>query len=139
MRQMARLSQVDTMLNNLDDLKKALDTALDAAKKAELRRADDEAQDAVDGAARRSSTRSPSTFAARAPRTKVNCTRTIFGAFFAAQGLVTPAVANLLARVDASIAPGSTRYNAFVNGVLPGVNAALKQAGMKALPAARRR
>ena len=34
MRQMARLSQLDTMLNTLDDLKKTLATATDTAKKA---------------------------------------------------------------------------------------------------------
>ena len=43
MRQMAHLSQVDTMLNNLDDLKKAIDAAMAPAKKAEQRRLDRQA------------------------------------------------------------------------------------------------
>ncbi len=46
----------------------------------------------------------------------------VLGAYFAAQGLTTPAIESLLARVDVEYRDGVTRYNAFVTGVLPGVN-----------------
>jgi len=58
----------------------------------------------------------------------------LFGAFGNAQGLITPPVADFLSRVDVEYRDGLGRYNAFVTGVLPGVEAALKQAGMKGLP-----
>jgi hypothetical protein len=48
--------------------------------------------------------------------------------------LITPAVENFLARVDAAYRDGVGRYNTFVTGVLPSVNTALQQAGMKTLP-----
>jgi hypothetical protein len=57
----------------------------------------------------------------------------ILGAFQTAQGLVTPAVVNFLTRVDVEYRSGIDRYDAFVTGVLPGVNTALQQAGMKPL------
>ncbi len=59
----------------------------------------------------------------------------LFGAYFQANGLITPAVADFLARVDADYGAGIARYNTFVTSVLPGTNAALKAAGMKTLPA----
>ncbi|MGA8098348.1 MAG: hypothetical protein WB810_06800, partial [Candidatus Cybelea sp.] len=59
----------------------------------------------------------------------------VLGAFFAAQGLITPMVENFLGRVDADYRGGIARYNTFVTGVVPGVNTALQQAGMKTLPA----
>jgi hypothetical protein len=57
----------------------------------------------------------------------------LLGAFGSAQGLITPPIASFLARVEAEYRAGVARYNAFVTGVLPGVNAALQQAGMKSL------
>ncbi|MFY9709745.1 MAG: hypothetical protein WAK88_06190 [Candidatus Cybelea sp.] len=134
-RQMAHLSQVDTMLNNLDDIKKGIDTALDASKKAN--------NGALTAKLQEASTARQTLFNALAVDIRGEGTEDegkvhedIFGAFGAAQGLITPSVENLLARVDAEYRDGVTQYNTFVNTVLPGVNAALKQAGMKALPAA---
>jgi photosystem II stability/assembly factor-like uncharacterized protein len=135
MRQMARLSQVDIMLNSLDDLKKAIDDALDASKKANNAALTAKLQDAQ--------TARQTLFDSLAVNTRGEGTEDegrlhddLFGAFGLGQGLITPAVADVIARVDREYRDGVARYNAFVTGVLPGVNAALKQAGMKTLPAA---
>jgi len=57
----------------------------------------------------------------------------LLGAYFSAQGLVTPPVLDFIARVDGLYRSGVSQYNAFISGVLPGVNDALHQAGMKPL------
>jgi photosystem II stability/assembly factor-like uncharacterized protein len=134
MRQMDYLSQIDTMVNNLDDLKKALDSATDAATKAnnaalvtQLNAAATARQTLFDSLAvnvRGEGTQDES---------KVR--EDLLGAYFGAQGLITPPIANGLTRVNAEFRAGVVRYNAFVTTVLPGVSAALKSAGMKALPA----
>ncbi|HEY4433528.1 MAG TPA: hypothetical protein VGM99_03915, partial [Candidatus Cybelea sp.] len=135
MRQMAHLSAVDTMLNNLDDVKKGIETALEASKKAN--------NAALTAKLQEASTARQALFDTLAVNMRGEGTEDegrlhddVFGAYFAAQGLITPAVSSLLARADAEYRDGVNRYNAFLNAVLPGVNAALKQAGMKALPAA---
>lgn len=134
MRQMGVLSQVDTMLNNLDDLQKGIDTALAAAKKANNAALTAKLQDA--------STARQTLFDSLAVNIRGEGTEDegklhedALGAYFNAQGLVTPAVEGFLARVNGEYRDGVSRYNTFVTGVLPGVNAALQQAGMKALPA----
>jgi photosystem II stability/assembly factor-like uncharacterized protein len=133
MRQMAYLSQVDTILNNLDDLKKAIDTALTGSKKANNAALTAKLQDA--------STARQTLFDSLATNVRGEGTEDetklhedLLGAFGTAQGLITPAVEDFLGRVDAQYRDGVARYNAFVSNVLPGVNAALQQAGMKALP-----
>ncbi len=133
MRQMAHLSQVDTMLNNLDDLKKATDAALTAAKKANNADLTSklEAVSKTRGALSDSlgvNTRGEGT----EDETKLR--DDVLGAFQNAQGLITPPVTDFLSRVDAEYRDGIARYNAFVTGVLPGIDAALRQAGMKSLP-----
>lgn len=134
MRQMAHLSNVDTILNDLDDLKKALDTAAGAATKANNAALTAKLQDAQ--------TARQTLFDSLAVNIRGEGTmdegrlhEDLFGAFNAAQGLITPAIADGLARTDAEYRAGVGRYNAFVTNVLPGVNAALRQAGMKELPA----
>jgi photosystem II stability/assembly factor-like uncharacterized protein len=133
MRQMGVLSQVDTMLNNLDDLQKGIDTALAAAKTANNAALTAKLQDA--------STARKTLFDSLAVNIRGEGTEDegklhedAMGAYFNAQGLVTPVVESFIARVNAEYRDGVSRYNTFVTGVLPGVNAALQQAGMKALP-----
>jgi photosystem II stability/assembly factor-like uncharacterized protein len=132
MRQMARLSQVDEILNGLDDLKKSLDAASDAAKKAN--------NAAVTGKLQDASNARQVLFDSFAVNVRGEGTEDearlhedMLGAFQIAQGLITPPAADFLSRIDAEYRAGVTRYNAFVTTVLPGVTAALKQAGMKPL------
>jgi len=134
MRQMGHLSQVDSILNDLDSVKKALDTALDAAKKANNTALTAKLQDAV--------TARQTLFESLAVNVRGEGTEDegmlhedLLGAYFTANGLITPAVQDLLRRIDGEYRAGVGRYNAFVTSVLPGVNAALKQAGLKELPA----
>ncbi len=132
MRQMAYLSQIDTALNNLDGLQKELDTSLAAAKKANNTALSAKLQDA--------SNARQTLFDSLAVNIRGEGTEDegrvhedVLTAFFASQGLTTPAITDLLTRVNAEYREGIARYNAFATGVIPGVNAALKQAGMKAL------
>ncbi len=134
MRQMAYLSQLDTALNNLDDVKKGIDAALASAKKANNVALVAKLQDASN--ARRTLFESLATnVRGEGTEDESKLHEDILGAFQAAQGLITPAVSDLLSRVDADYRAGIARYNAFVTGVLPGVNAALQQGGMKPLSA----
>ncbi len=134
MRQMGHLSQIDTMLNNLDDLKKALDTASASAKTA--------GNSALSAKLDAVATARQALFDSLAVNIRGEGTEDegklhedVFGAYFVSQGLITPAVESFLARVDVMYGAGVARYNAFATGELPSVNAALKQAGMKTLPA----
>ena len=135
MRQMARLSQLDTILNTLDDLKKALADASDAAKKVN--------NSALAGKLADAETARATLFDSLAANVRGEGTEDetklhedVTGAYFTAQGLITPAAMDFIERVDVTYRAGIARYNAFVTGVLPGVNAALRGAGQKALPVA---
>lgn len=132
MRQMARFSQIDTILNNLDDLKKSLGSnvagankANNAALAAKLQATLTARQTLVDSLA--TNVRGEGT------EDETHLREDVFGAFGIAQGLITPAVTDFLARVGVEYHAGVERYNAFAR-TLPSVNAALQQAGMKALP-----
>ncbi len=134
MYQMGHLSRIDAILNHLDDLKKSLDTAAASATKvnnagltAKLADASKARQTLFDSLA--------VNIRGEGTQDETQVHEDVFGAFGAAQGLITPAVADLLSRVDAEYRDGVARYDAFVTDVLPGVNSALQQAGMKALPA----
>ncbi len=134
MRQMAHLSQLNSILNNLDDVKKSLDTALAASKKANNAALTAKLQDAL--TARQTLFDSLATnIRGEGTEDETRLHEDVLGAFFAAQGLITPMVENFLGRVDADYRGGIERYNTFVTGVVPGVNTALQQAGMKTLPA----
>ncbi len=134
MHQMAHLSQLNSILNNLDDVKKSLDTALAASKKANNGALTTKLQDAL--AARQTLFDSLATnIRGEGTEDETRLHEDVLGAFFAAQGLITPMVENFLGRVDADYRGGIERYNTFVTGVVPGVNTALQQAGMKTLPA----
>ncbi len=134
MRQMAHLSQLNSILNNLDDVKKSLDTALAASKKANNAALTAKLQDAL--TARQTLFDSLATnIRGEGTEDETRLHEDVLGAFFAAQGLITPMVENFLGRVDADYRGGIARYNTFVTGVVPGVNTALQQAGMKTLPA----
>ena len=132
MRQMARLSKVDTMLNNLDDLKKALASASDAAKKANDAALTTKLQDAETA---RQTLYDTLVADVRGEGTEdeTKLQEDVLGTYFSSQGLITPAVTNLIARVDVDYRAGIDRYNTFVTGVLPGVNSALKAGNQKAL------
>ena len=134
MRQMARVSQLDTVLNNLDDVKKAIDAALVAAKKAhnagltaKLEEVSKTQQTLFDSLAVNGR--------GEGTEDETRLRDDVLGAFQNAQGLITPPVTDFLSRVDSEYRSGIARYNAFVTGVLPGINTALQQAGMKTLPA----
>ncbi|HVR47372.1 MAG TPA: hypothetical protein VMT95_12155 [Candidatus Binatia bacterium] len=134
MRQMSHVSQIDSILNDLDSVKKALDTGLDAAKKVNNAALIAKLQD--------TSTARQTLFDSLTANIRGEGTEDegrlhedVLAAYFAANGLITPAVSDLLARTDADYRAGLGRYDAFVTGVLPGTNAALKAAGMKELPA----
>jgi photosystem II stability/assembly factor-like uncharacterized protein len=133
MRQMARLSQVDTMLNNLADLKKAIADAQAANKAnnagltAKLQAASSARQALFDSLA--------VDIRGEGTEDEGRLHEDLLGAFGAAQGLITPSIAEVLSRLDGEYRDGVARYNGFVRTVLPVTNAALKQAGLKALPA----
>ncbi|MBV8375114.1 MAG: hypothetical protein JO302_06350 [Candidatus Eremiobacteraeota bacterium] len=132
MRQLAHVSQVDTMLNNLDDLKKATDSALDAAKKTGNTALTAKLQDLSD--ARRTLFDSLAIdVEGEGTLQEGKLHEDVLGAFNAAQGLITPMVTDFLGRVDADFRAGVNRYNDFVRKVAP-VNDALKAAGSKPLP-----
>ncbi|HET6274580.1 MAG TPA: hypothetical protein VFE16_01415 [Candidatus Cybelea sp.] len=136
MRQMGVLSQVDTMLNTLDDLKKGIATALAAAKTANNAALTAKLQDAEN--ARQTLFDSLAVnIRGEGTEDEGKLHEDVLGAYFSSQTIVTPANQNFLARVDVEYRAGITRYNAFVSGVLPGVNSALQQAGIKALPTAK--
>ena len=129
-------SQVDTMLNNLDSVKKAIDASADAAKKAsnaelstELAAASTARKDVFDVLTADYQNDEDGIQRPGALREDIRT------AYFGAQGPMTQPVAQYLVRMDAAMRAAIGRYNAFVTGTLPGVDAALKKAGMKALPA----
>jgi hypothetical protein len=134
MRQMGRLSQLDTILNNLDDLKKAIDAASASAKKSNNAALTSRLQDAE--TARKALFDSLATYVrGEGTEDETKLHEDLLSAVFTAQGLITPAVSDFLSRVDAEYRDGIARYNAFVTATLPGLNAALQQAGVKTLPA----
>jgi photosystem II stability/assembly factor-like uncharacterized protein len=133
MRQMARLSQLDTILNNLDAVKKSIADGLAAAKKAN--------NSALTAKLEAAETSRATLFNSLATYVRGEGTEDetklhedLLSAFFNAQGLITPAVEDFLARVDAQYRAGIDRYNAFVTGTMPGINTALQQAGVKPPP-----
>jgi photosystem II stability/assembly factor-like uncharacterized protein len=133
MRQMNHLSTIDSMLNNLDDLKKALDDAQTAAKKAGNTALSAKLADAVTARQTLADSLAANT-RGEGTEDEGKLRDDIFSAYFSSLGLTTPAVASFLARVEPEYQAGIGRYNAFVTGTLPGINAALKAAGMKELP-----
>jgi len=133
MRQMGHFSQIDTILNNLDDLKKAIDSGMDTAKKtnntaliAKLQAAANARQALFDTLATR--------VRGEGTEDETRLREDLFGAYQAAQGLITPPVVDFIARVDAEYRAGLARYNAFVTNAMPGITATLQQAGVKTLP-----
>ena len=133
MRVMAHLTVVDTILNNLDDLKKAVDDSLATAQKAgnagltsKLTAFSDARQALLDSLA--INVRGEGT----QQEGKVH--EDLLGALGAAQSLVTPAIVDALARIDAEYRAGVGRYNDFVRTQVSPVDDALKAANMKPLP-----
>jgi photosystem II stability/assembly factor-like uncharacterized protein len=134
MRQLAHVSQVDTMLNNLDDLKKAIDTALDAAKKANNSDLTTKLGD-LSNARKTLFDSLAIDVEGEGTLQEGKLHEDVLDAFNAAQGIITPPVSDFLSRVDADYRAGVGRYNDFARTALPPVNNALKAAGMKPLPA----
>jgi photosystem II stability/assembly factor-like uncharacterized protein len=133
MRQMSHLSKLDTILNNLDDLKKSIESAQASAKKSNDAALTSKLQDAE--TARKALFDSLAAYVrGEGTEDETKLHEDLLSAFQLAQGLVTPAVADFLSRVDADYNDGIARYNAFVTRTMPGINAALQQAGMKTLP-----
>jgi len=136
MRQLSHVSQIDTVLNTLDDLKKSIDTALAAAKTANNAALTAKLEDA--SKARQTLFNSLAVnIRGEGTEDETALHEDVVGTFQSAQGLITPSVVNLITRVEAEYRQGIARYDAFVTGVLPGVNDALKQAGMKPLSPAK--
>ncbi len=134
MRQMGHLSNMDTALNNLDDLKKAIVAASDAAKKAN--------NTALVTQLAGLETARTTLFNTLGVKIRGEGTmdenkvqEDVGGAYQNALGLITPMVANYITRVDAEYTAALGRYNAFVRTQLPPVAAAVKSAGIKPLPA----
>jgi photosystem II stability/assembly factor-like uncharacterized protein len=133
MRQLAHVSEVDGMLNHLDDLKKAIDGALDAAKKANNTSLVAKLTDL--SAARKGLLDSLAiNVEGEGTLQESKLHEDVLSAFGAAQGLITPPVGDFLKRVDAEFRAGVGRYNDFARTALSPVNDALKAAGMKPLP-----
>jgi photosystem II stability/assembly factor-like uncharacterized protein len=133
MRQMGRLSQVDAILNRLDDLQKSIDAALVTAKKSNDTALIGRLNDAT--AARKQ------LFDSLAVNVKGEGTQDatklhedLLGAFNQAQQLIVPATLSLVERVDADYRAGIARYNDFVRTSFPGIAATLKNAGTKTQP-----
>ena len=132
MRQMGYLSQIDTILNNLDDLKKSIDADVAAANKA--------GNSALGAKLQAVSTARQTLFDSLAVNVRGEGTQQetkvhedLLMAVFVGQTLITPAIADGLARIDAGYRAGVARYNDFVRTQLPPVNDALKAASMKPL------
>lgn len=134
MRQMNHLSTIDSIMNNLDDLKKALDDAQAAANKAGNTALSTKLADALTARQTLADSLAANT-RGEGTEDEGKLRDDVFTAYFSSQVLTTPAITSLLARVEPEYVAGVARYNAFVTGTLPSVNAALKAAGMKALPA----
>jgi photosystem II stability/assembly factor-like uncharacterized protein len=133
-RQMGYLSKLDTILNNLDDVKKALETASASATKANNAALTAKLADA--SKARQTLFESLATnVRGEGTEDETKLHEDVLGAYQNAQGLITPPVADFLARVDADYRAGVARYNDFVTNVLPGINTALQAAGQKPLSA----
>ncbi len=130
-----QFSQVDLMLDRLDDVDKAL--SADAAAAAKAKNA---ALSTAIGNAQSARTTLFNSLTANYHNDEDSIERQgalredIETAYYSAQGLVTQPVLDYVARTTAELAAAKTRFNAFVTGVLPGVNAALKAANMKPLP-----
>ena len=132
----AKFSSVDTMLNNIDSVTKALNDASAAAKKANdtalVSKLDTAlaARDAVfnfltaDYHNDEDSIERPG-----ALREDVQSGQYLAGT------VVTPAILDAARRVGVEYRSGVTQYNSFVTQTLPGVDAALKAANQKPLPA----
>ncbi|MBV8066634.1 MAG: hypothetical protein JO113_01555, partial [Candidatus Eremiobacteraeota bacterium] len=133
MRQTAHLSTLDAILNNLDDLKKSIGTAQASAQKSKSAALTAKLQDAE--TARKALFDSLGTYVrGEGTEDEPKLHEDLLGAFQQAQGLITPTVSDFLSRVDAEYRAGIARYNAFVTATMPGINAALQQAGVKTLP-----
>jgi hypothetical protein len=133
MRQMSHLSTMDTILNNLDALKKSIDAALDTAKKKNNTALVGKLNDAQ--TARKTLADSlATTVRGEGTEDETKVREDVQGAMFQAQPPITPMVVNFIARVDAEYRAAIGRYNAFATGTMPGIATALQQAGVKTVP-----
>jgi photosystem II stability/assembly factor-like uncharacterized protein len=133
MRQMNKLSQVDAILNRLDDLQTSIDAALVTTKKNNNATLVGRLNDAT--------TARKALFDALATNVKGEGTQDetklhedLLGTFFGAQQLVVPPTLELIKRVDVDYRAGIARYDDFVRTKLPGIAATLKDAGTKTPP-----
>jgi len=133
MRQMAHLSQIDQILNRLDDLQKSIDTAIAMAKKRNDAASIARLTDASNARERLFDVLAVNV-RGEGTQNETMVHEDILGAFNTAQNLVTPAAESFIARVDAEYRAGIARYDEFVRTVLPGIDAALKDAGTKTPP-----
>jgi photosystem II stability/assembly factor-like uncharacterized protein len=134
MRQMSHLSTLDSILNSLDDLKKSIDTGLDTAKKQNNSALVTKLQDAQ--TARKTLMDSlATTVRGEGTEDETRVREDVAAAAFQIGPPITPMVSNFLSRVDAEYRAAIARYNAFATATMPGINAALQQAGVKNAPA----
>lgn len=136
MRVMDRFTLIDTMLNNLDAAKKALDDANAAAKKAGNTALVAKIDDA---SAKRKVVFDALTADFHNDEDSImlpgGIREDVFGALYQSQGLITAPVVEFLGRMDGEVRDGATQYNAFVTGVVPGINSALTAAKLTPVPA----
>ncbi|MBV8491102.1 MAG: hypothetical protein JO199_11290, partial [Candidatus Eremiobacteraeota bacterium] len=129
------ITLVDTMLNNLDTVKKSLDAAHEAATKAgntALATKIDEAQTA------RQTVFDELTANYQNDEDSIQFPGKILedvkGNYYNLGSIVTKPIVESVATADAEVRQGATHYNAFVSGVLPATNAALQAAKLEAVP-----
>ncbi|HUZ49356.1 MAG TPA: hypothetical protein VMW12_06380 [Candidatus Dormibacteraeota bacterium] len=131
-----KFSSVDTMLNNIDSITKALNAASAAAKKAN----DTALASKLDAAlASRDTVFNFLTADYHNDEDSIERPGALredlqFGQYLAGTAL-TPAILDSARRVNVEYQSGVAQYNAFVTNALPGVDAALKAANQKPLPA----
>ncbi|HEY1429961.1 MAG TPA: hypothetical protein VGF18_10330, partial [Candidatus Tumulicola sp.] len=133
MRQMNKLSQVDAILNRLDDLQKSIDAALVTEKKSNNTALIGRLNDAT--AARKALFDTLATdIKGEGTQDETKLHEDLLGTFFGAQQLIVPPTLDIIKRVDVDYRAGIARYNDFVRTKLPGIAATLKDAGTKTPP-----
>jgi photosystem II stability/assembly factor-like uncharacterized protein len=130
-----RYSSVDTMLNHLDRIEKALSveraasggTAQNVLDEARRKRAAVEAQLTAAYSNGEDSVSRPGSL-----RENLDGALTSLQSF-SVQGIITPAAAQFYARIDAEYGRAHNAYNAYVRSI-PSMNAKLTAAGLRAIP-----
>jgi len=125
-------SVVDTMLNNLDTVKKQLDAASAVAKKKNDTALSSQIDSALSSRSDMVGTLTANyqnfeDFIQRPGKLRENLLNVVYSLTVP----ITPAMRNIGDRVDGDYGAGVTKYNAYVRTAVPQVNALLQKAGVK--------